>query len=621
MKPSPPAVGALPPNAEPFTDLRCPASGIGELTDYLKRTDDQRYLYRGQTHAYAGPLLSSAFRRVLRDEPTITETDPLLQTSVRGIGRRFVGNYVWDKEDYHNSLAAHLFGSCRPEHSVRDNSSHPKTGRDAAAYLCSHFQSSGDKWIETLPFDPLDLLVVSSWLTNEFNSLSAATGSNAAIQKLVERYVPPLAIRPEVANIIRDYVNERHRYRFYTDILLGTYSYVLGSLISQQYGLQSGLLDATTSINVAAFFATHEAPEYHLVTPKSPESVGVIYRLPRSVEGSETHAVTADAYGKYGSLVVHDLLQQFEGDVTVSESLKLLRTCFELRHLPESWERRYDLLEFPAGSVASSRIGRQKAAVIIPDQIEVLLDNAFLATADGRLIKNPNNRIQMSIEDVSWRSGLRLFYFLHSDVDPCPDVRPSDLWPNDSDFFLLALTYLFKANLSCYLPGEGFVCPERQDLVDPGFGSIKHARLLSEVNAVLAEECGQNPEKMGAATQLSNRSKQTYLVYKAATLLYEANVTGRSASLQTALGFCRCARASHPSSPTLVALELVATKDLGRREECQRMAVIGEQAVAREYGRSAHDVTVDRYKRIVSLQGQPQFSVEVFELYGRDRRC
>lgn len=620
MKTSPRAAGTVPLHAEPFTDPRCPASGIGELILYLKSTDNQRYLYRGQTRAYPGPLLPSEFRRVLRDEPTITAPDPLQQASIRGVGRRFVGNYVWDKEDYHNGLAARLFGSRGSDASVTDNSSRPQTGRDATAYLSSHFQSSGDKWIETLPFDPLDVLVISSWLTNEFNLLSAATGTDTAIQKLVERYVPPLAARPEVANIIRDYVNERHRHRFYTDILMGAYSYVLGSLISQQYGFHSGLLDATTSIDVAAFFATHDAPEYHLVTSESPEPLlGVIYRLPRSLEVSEAHTVTADAYGKCGSLVVDELLQHLEDDVTVSESLKLLRTSFELRHLPDYWARRYDLLKFPVGSVAGSRIGRQKAAVIIPDQIEVLLDNAFLATTYGRLINHPNNRIQMSIEDISWRSDLRPFYFLHSGVDPCPDISPSDLWPNDNDFFLLALTYLFKAHFSCYLPLEAFVCPERHDLVDPGFGSINHARLLSEVNAVLAEESKQNPQEVGAASTLSaERARQAYFVYKAATLIYEANVTGKGAPLQAALGFCRCARAWHPSSPTLVALELVATKDLGHREECQRMAVVGEQAVAREYGHSAHDVTLDRFRRVASFQGRPEFAVEVFELYRQD---
>ena len=69
---------------------------------------------------------------------------------------------------------------------------------------------------------------------------------------------------------------------FFTDIIITAFSYVMGSMISQQYGFQSGLLDATSSIEVAAFFATHGSPDYELIQPNDRYKYGVIYKIPKT---------------------------------------------------------------------------------------------------------------------------------------------------------------------------------------------------------------------------------------------------------------------------------------------------------------------------------------------------
>ena len=453
-------------NSEPFTKDSNPASNIRELTDYLSRTDDGSYVYRGQTKAYSGPLLPSAFRGVLGHEPVV-ETDPTLQGNrILGIGQRFQGNYIWDLEEYHQRLYEEIF------HDTPRMHFQPEKLRDADAYRDSHFTRVGDKWVETIRANPLDIVVEASWLTGEFNILATSKGYEAAVHAIIERYCPPAASIPKAIQQVTDYVNDRHRRRFSTDILIGAFSYVLGSLISQQYGFSSSFLDATSSIEIAAFFATHEAPNYGLVRTEGRRKVGVIYRIPRGTSRCSALDAISDAYGSHGTIVLHEILGDFEADVTHAESLRSLRTCFEARYLPEYWERRYDLLKFPLGSVSSSRIGQQQAAVVIPDQIEVLLENAYILSSKGDLIEHPNNRIQMSIEDLNSRKGMKCYYFLHTNTDPCPSITPSYLWPNDDDFFLLALAYLFAGGFGFYIPNTPFVCPVRPDLIDPGYGRI-----------------------------------------------------------------------------------------------------------------------------------------------------
>lgn len=598
-------------SSEPFTKDSNPASDIRELIDYLSRTDDGSYVYRGQTRAYSGPLLPSAFRGVLGHEPVVEGDHPLKGHRILGIGQRFLGNYILDMEEYHQRVYEAIF------HGTPRGRLQPEKRRDADAYRDSHFTRVGDKWVETIRANPLDLVVEASWLTGEFNTLATSKGYEAAVRAIIERYSPPAASIPKAIQQVADYVNDRHRRRFSTDILVGAFSYVLGSTISQQYGFSSAFLDATTSIEIAAFFATHEAPQYGLVRADGRRKVGVIYRIPRGASRCSAVDATSDAYGSQGTIVLPEILRDFEADVTQAESLRSLRTCFEARYLPGYWERRYDFLKFPLGSVSSSRIGHQQAAVVIPDQIEVLLENAYITSSMG-VIEHPNNRIQMSIEDLNSRKGMKCYYFLHTNTDPCPRITPSYLWPNEDDFFLLALAYLFAGGFGCYMPNSPFVCPVRPDLIDPGYGRIDHDRILSEAKEVLSEENHQSSIYAPAPWLRSESARQVYRIYKAATLLFEGNMAGERSCLESALSLCRQAREQHPSSPTLVALELIALKDIGYRQEFERIVPVCEQAVAREFGESAHSVALERYNQLCGAQGHPRFAVELINWYRAD---
>jgi hypothetical protein len=88
-------------------------------------------------------------------------------------------------------------------------------------------------------------------------------------------------------------------------------------------------------------------------------------------------------------------------------------------------DRDWTLLALPPGSVAVSRIGRQEAAFVIPDEIH-------LETRD----RNTGHQdvSYQAIEDISSRSDVERFYFLRGQTD-LGDRTISEryLWPSEEE--------------------------------------------------------------------------------------------------------------------------------------------------------------------------------------------
>lgn len=155
----------------------------------------------------------------------------------------------------------------------------------------------------------------------------------------------------------------------------------LSFLLSQQYGLTSLGLDASTDPRIALFFATHEYPYYDPVCPSG--NIGVVYRWPRG-----------------NAVVAKDVLLPLEHDSfvdTTTSFQKFLESSPNLWMDPsdlgclregnneyqylinvqcKGWKSDLSRLLFPRGAYEQSRMGRQKTALLRPHYktIPMLLD-------------------------------------------------------------------------------------------------------------------------------------------------------------------------------------------------------------------------------------------------------
>ena len=57
----------------PFTSIQSAAPNIDILINYLEANDNGKYLYRGQTEFWAGPLFPSGYRRYKKTGKVFTK--------------------------------------------------------------------------------------------------------------------------------------------------------------------------------------------------------------------------------------------------------------------------------------------------------------------------------------------------------------------------------------------------------------------------------------------------------------------------------------------------------------------------------------------------------------------
>lgn len=194
--------------------------------------------------------------------------------------------------------------------------------------------------------------------------------------------------------------------------MLDVWGYLLGSTIAQHYGLGSGLLDATTDPSIAALFAAQK-------TATEPNDCGVIYRFTRVDTGADLN--TLDNYSYWnapGTIVPGELLASLEVDISLQDSWKALRYSYEM--FKACCGRRWNLLRIPKGTVADSRLGRQKAAFIVPDEFHLRLKEQQYGVGPvfGELRLGEHPLVLQAIEDLSTREGTIQYYFRHSYSQP-----------------------------------------------------------------------------------------------------------------------------------------------------------------------------------------------------------
>ncbi len=408
-----------------------PAANIHSVVKYLRdRHAADLYLYRGQTREYPGPLLPSLYR------PYST-------------GLRYQES---DLESNHSlRRSGHLFVALDPDKGWFG------PAMDKASKI-------GD---ERLLMDALYTLQV-----DQNNDVIVASG---ALRNFLVEHFPDQDAR--MIDLLTDHLTEvtnSHHRRYIRDVVLpGLLGQLLGGIIAQQYGFFSGYIDVTTSLDVVAFFATHSGPEYkpttQIVNP------GILYCFPKdSVSQQYTKQqamlMRPSSYPSY--VVFEDIVKPFcsNNPDYVSSIKKYVE--YAIMVLLDGGPGPEDL-KLPLRSLQYSRLGRQCAAVLIPDRIVEPHYETPEPVYYDRHGWHPARRF--AVEDLASRPGVEKYYFKHSDEDAEEGMLTREyLWPRNSDFFCMVVYSLLMLgiDLGGAFPATGYFqthVPRRSDLVDAGY--------------------------------------------------------------------------------------------------------------------------------------------------------
>lgn len=372
-----------------------PAKSICDLVDYLLQEDAQgSFVYRGQVREYPGPLLPSLYRHHDRTGRTYGVDDPECQHSLRKSGRSFVD----------------LF---------------PISGWFSTQALNPVVESPELKLVSR---QALDLL-----LTDPVADSAAISGN------LSEYFSDRLHLHDkgtlEMLDESMKYIAEDTHRRYIRDVLfslpLGT---LLGTTIAQQYGFSSGYLDVTTSIVVAAFFATHQAKAYFPVSESS--APGIIYRFAREATPvwSKKEAMRRRFATLPPSAVIKDLAAPFEGaNPDYSDGIRKY-VEYALDALNSGGPVGEEYFTLPRGWLKFSRLGRQETALLIPDRIV----EPFSETPEPVWWQHQDPVVadRFAVEDLASRPQVEKYYFRHSEsAARSLGIRREYLWARDADFF------------------------------------------------------------------------------------------------------------------------------------------------------------------------------------------
>lgn len=235
--------------------------------------------------------------------------------------------------------------------------------------------------------------------------------------------------------------------------------YVLGTALAQQYGFSSEGLDATKDIEVACFFATHSSKDYYSRVLE--EGVGVIYRFPY------THAYAAQdgcfQYQFYSPHSVIDIDNIFCHLACDTPDINIFFNGFKTFYSKKMLNRYadYSLIQLPKDSYGNSRIRRQKAVVILPDEIREDDETSGLSIIGNRL-----PRFQY-IEDLSSRDGVDKYYFRHSENNELKFNREY-FWPRE-DPVLKLVVWIVSSICQRTFSRDNHLIVNRLDLIDSGY--------------------------------------------------------------------------------------------------------------------------------------------------------
>ena len=420
-------------DSNPFCAPERAAENIDVLYSFLKNKDQHgNYVYRGQTKEYPKPLLPSAFRDILDSKYGIEYKDTSFtkykEFNLRGCGSYFVGEYNKCFKSYSNPIK-HLEIAGRPKNELE------------LAY----------KIYDNILNDT-DILVAQQ------NSQSYVQWRDA-IQRVLSNDDFEIFLSNQDQWMVL--INNYHKRLYRTGSFFQLFGYALGTTFAQQYGLSSEVLDATKSIDVACFFATHNSQDFQTLQS---DGIGIIYRFPYEPSDIVSSHLSEYNYYNMPSIVdLQDIMYRFEKPgLNKEDSIK----CFEY-YFGAVFTKAFndlDLLFLPEGFFETTRVSKQKAVIIFPDEIREDLPDREPGI-DG--IVYPKYRY---IENLSTRKDVEEFYFRHNGTIPAEAkyLRREYLWPRDDDL----LQFVVSIMMAQY-PLISSAKPQRLDLIDGGYEQVQ----------------------------------------------------------------------------------------------------------------------------------------------------
>ncbi len=212
------------------------AENINLLLEYLQNKElGRKYIYRGQTRNWSGPLVPSIYRRSIHGDKLFNNKSKEYQYCLRKVGNKFL--------------------EMQPD-----------------SFIHWIIKNYGDGTVYDSEWNFLQQLTNNY----EISKLISSKGYDELFKSLKPMFnkFPP----SERLLFWKKLIDERHRAKVREDGFLQAFGYVFGMTVAQQYGFASEFLDFTSDLQVAAFFATHENPHYleSIRHNKTQENLGVI---------------------------------------------------------------------------------------------------------------------------------------------------------------------------------------------------------------------------------------------------------------------------------------------------------------------------------------------------------
>jgi hypothetical protein len=413
---------------KPFTTPETAAETLEDLSIMLRKEEREgRYAYRGQTREYPVPLLPSAVRPFFSTEDVPVETShPLARYSLRKCGAIFYGDHVYKVMQSVQELFSML----------------PVDEREGVRAVYDKAMKDS---------------LVAVWQLN-----NRARGRLLSWTEALNEQLTPAEqqILSQNAKLWQPSIDRYHRRIIRMLFFQFIFGYFVGTILSQQYGLSSELLDATADLDVALFFATHDHQNDY-VSPIQ-QGTGIIYRFPVDSGVSE---VSRDAYSAYYSLpsmidAVHALKQCAAPNGEDADLFgAFYRHCASVYNEAEENALKW---RFPEFAFERTRVWHQKAVVILPDELRKDVPGKRAGVGG---ITVPAFQY---IEDIAFRVGTEKFYFKQTGRLPAGFALNREyLWPRDDP-----LIPLIASGMTCLYPVQRFsphYIPYRLDLIDAGY--------------------------------------------------------------------------------------------------------------------------------------------------------
>lgn len=251
--------------------------------------------------------------------------------------------------------------------------------------------------------------------------------------------------------------------------LMAEFGKSLGNVLSQQYGINSECLDVTSDPHVAAFFATHNWPEYKAVVESS--HLGIIYRIHSMANTANDEASILQHAGIEVALSAHylqndmfpipflfsstrnqfseeefeELNQKYHFVVEKTMSRPIVLNESQLQEIIYTFfQNKYPEIDIKS-KYEGTRIFKQKAGFFIPSFgfNSFVPSDKKLANVKGVLAYSPGfviDKEKVLIEDILAFPRVEKYYFRHNAAVKSTYTR-EELWPSKDDDFFFNLLY------------------------------------------------------------------------------------------------------------------------------------------------------------------------------------